>query len=424
MILSRLRGDPGGTSGGVGTGDYARNTRRIAAALFVALVLVGVFQATTPGVFRHYFVDVVMTRSLLFGVAAASIVFLSAFGGMISLAQTLMYGVCAFTIGNAVTTGGSKGLNLGWNPWVGVALGIGVTTALGFVMGLIASRSSGLYYLMITLAYGVIGFYFFGQVTVLSGFGGVNQVRAPDFIGEPTDPTNPERLFFTCLVVAAVVYLLLRYVSRTPFGLALQGVRDDPVRMNSLGFNVAMHRTWAFTLAAFVASLGGVLYVWEQRAISPTTISLVGILNLLIMAIIGGVLVLEGAWLGAFIYVALENYVRNVVFLNNWIEEARFRTLAGAIVLILVLACPDGVVGLRKVRGATTFALIGAAVWGTVGGLQEGDRGAIAGVIVGAVAGIGAAGLVGWLAGHRDAARGVWSRLLATGRPGQVHAGN
>jgi branched-chain amino acid transport system permease protein len=287
----------------------------------------------------------------------------------------------------------------------------------------LASRSSGLYYLMITLAYGVIGYYFFVQVTVLSGFGGVNQVGAPAYIGEPTNTTNPERLFYTCLVVAVVVYLLLRYVSRTPFGLALQGVRDDPVRMNSLGYNVAMHRTWAFTLAAFVASLGGVLYVWEQRAIAPTAINLGGILNLLVMAIIGGVMVLEGAWLGAFIFVALENYVRNVVFINNFIEEARFRTLVGAIVLILVLASPAGVVGLRKVRGALPLALIGAAVWGAVGGLQEGNRGAIAGVIVGAVAGIGAAGLVGWLAGHRNTARDVWSKLLSTRRSGGVPVG-
>ncbi len=425
MILSLLRGgtnDPG-TRDGMGSNAYARNTRRLALILFVALVLVGVFQAITPDPFRHYFVDVVVTRSLIFGVAAASIVFLSAFGGMISLAQTLMYGVCAFTVGNAVTTGGSKGLNLGWNPWVGVLLGIGVTTALGFLMGLLASRSSGLYYLMITLAYGVIGYYFFVQVTVLSGFGGVNQVGAPAYIGEPTNTTNPERLFYTSLVVAVVVYLLLRYVSRTPFGLALQGVRDDPVRMNSLGYNVAMHRTWAFTLAAFVASLGGVLYVWEQRAIAPTAINLGGILNLLVMAIIGGVMVLEGAWLGAFIFIALENYVRNVVFVNNFIEEARFRTLVGAIVLVLVLACPAGVVGLRKVRGALPLALIGAAVWGAVGALQEGDRGAIAGVIVGAVAGIGAAGLVGWLAGHRNTARHVWSKLLSTRRSGGVRVG-
>jgi hypothetical protein len=134
-------------------------------------------------------------------------------------------------------------------------------------------------------------------------------------------------------------------------------------------------------------------------------------------------MVLEGAWLGAFIFVALENYVRNVVFINNFIEEARFRTLVGAIVLILVLASPAGVVGLRKVRGALPLALIGAAVWGAVGGLQEGNRGAIAGVIVGAVAGIGAAGLVGWLAGHRNTARDVWSKLLSTRRSGGVPVG-
>jgi len=429
VSLAGLRGS-GGEAGespagrGVGAGEYSRNTRRLALAMLVVLVLVGVFQALTPDPFRHYFVDVVLTQSLLLGVAAASIVFLSAFGGMISLAQVFLYGACGFVIGNAVTTGESKGLNLGWNPWLGVLLGVGIATALGFLLGIIASRSSGLYYLMITLAYGVIGNYFFGQVTVLSGFGGVNQVRAPGFIGEPTDATNPERMFYTALVVAILVYLLLRYVSRTPFGLALQGVRDDPVRMNSLGYNVAMHRTWAFTLAAFVASLAGVLYVWERRAIDPATINLGGILDLLVMAVIGGVLVLEGAWLGAFIFVAVENYVRNVVFLNNWIAEARFRTIVGAMVLILVLACPDGVVGLRKVRGALPMAVIGGAIWGAVGGVEEGAPGAIAGVIVGAVAGIGAAGLVSWLLGHRDTARGVWSKLLSTGRPGRVPARN
>lgn len=428
MSLAGLRGS-GGEAGqaptgrGVGAGEYSRNTRRLALVMLVVLVLVGVFQALIPDPFRHYFVDVVLTQSLLLGVAAASIVFLSAFGGMISLAQVFLYGACGFVIGNAVTTGESKGLNLGWNPWLGVLLGVGITTALGFLLGIIASRSSGLYYLMITLAYGVIGNYFFGQVTVLSGFGGVNQVRAPGFIGEPTDATNPERMFYTALVVSVLVYLLLRYVSRTPFGLALQGVRDDPVRMNSLGYNVAMHRTWAFTLAAFVASLAGVLYVWERRAIDPATINLGGILDLLVMAVIGGVLVLEGAWLGAFIFVAVENYVRNVVFLNNWIEEARFRTIVGAMVLILVLACPDGVVGLRKVRGALPMAVIGGAIWGAVGGLEEGAPGAIAGVIVGAVAGIGAAGLVSWLSGHRDTARSAWSKLLSTGRPGGIAVG-
>lgn len=378
----------------VPTGSFSQRTKRIAVVLLAVLLVLGLLQAFTPGPFRHFFVDFVLTHSLILGIAASSLIFLSAYGGMISLAQVLMYGLCGFVVGNSVTAGGSKGLNLGLNPWVGVLIGIAVTTFVGFVLGVISSRSSGLYYLMITLTYGVIGTYFFGQVTQLSGFGGINQVRVPGFIGEPDSPTNPERMFYTTLVVAVFVYLLLRYASRTPFGLTLQGVRDDPVRMNSLGYNVVMHRVWAFTLSAFVASLAGVLYVWEWRSISPTTINLFGIIDLLVIAVIGGILVLEGAWLGAFVFVVLENYVRDVLLLNNWIPEDRFRTLVGAVVLVLVLACPDGLAGLRRVRFAVPTAVVGGIIWGTVGGVELGSGGAISGIIVGAVAGIGFAGLI------------------------------
>ncbi len=379
---------------GVSGTDYSQRTKRLVAVFFVVLLVMGLLQAFTPGPFRHFFVDFVLTQSLILGIAASSLIFLSAYGGMISLAQVLMYGMCGFVVGNSVTTLGSKGLKLGLNPWVGVVIGVVVTTFVGFVLGVISSRSSGLYYLMITLSFGVIGTYFFGQVTQLSGFGGVNQVRPPGYIGEPDSATNPERMFYTTLVVAVIVYLLLRYVSRTPFGLTLQGVRDDPVRMNSLGYNVAMHRVWAFTLSAFVASLAGVLYVWEWRSISPTTINLFGIIDLLVIAVIGGILMLEGAWLGAFVFVALENYVRDVLLLNNWIGEDRFRTLVGAVVLVLVLACPDGLVGLRRIRFAIPMSIVGGVVWGTAGGVVIGSGGAISGIIVGAVAGIGFAGLL------------------------------
>ena len=391
---------------GAPVAGYSQRTKQITVVLLAFLLVVGLLQSFTPGPFRHFFVDFVLTHSLILGIAASSLIFLSAYGGMISLAQVLMYGLCGFVVGNSVTAGGSKGLNLGLNPWVGVLIGVVVTTLVGFVLGVISSRSSGLYYLMITLTYGVIGTYFFGQVTQLSGFGGINQVRVPGFIGEPDSPTNPERMFYATLVVAVLVYLLLRYVSRTPFGLTLQGVRDDPVRMNSLGYNVAMHRVWAFTLSAFVASLAGVLYVWEWRSISPTTINLFGIIDLLVIAVIGGILVLEGAWLGAFVFVALESYVRDVLLLNNWIPEDRFRTLVGAVVLVLVLACPEGLAGLRRVRFAIPTAVVGAVIWGTMGGLKLGSGGAISGIIVGAVAGIGFAGLVSFIRKLR------WKALL------------
>ncbi len=307
-------------------------------AVLAVLILAPIFSTT-------FFVSFVLTQTLWLGIAAASLIFLAAYGGMISLAQTLMYGFAGFVIGNAVTQGGSKGLNLGLDPWVGVAIGIGFTTALAFILGLVASRSTGLYYLMITLTFGVIGFYFFGQVTTFSGFGGINQIVAPDFIGEPGE--HPMRLYYVALGVSVFSYLLLRYVTRTPFGLALQGIRDDPIRMSALGYNLVIHRALAFVLGGFVASLAGVLNVWWNRQIDPASIGIGEILALLIIAVIGGMSRLEGAWLGAFIYVVVNNYVRSVPLVDRiGITEDRFNTLVGVIFLVIVLASPDGLMGL------------------------------------------------------------------------------
>ena len=108
---------------------------------------------------------------------------------------------------------------------------------MALVFGALANRSVGIYFLMITLTYSVIANLFFGQVTDVSGFGGISGIPAPGLIGNVDAHTN--RLYYVALVVALAVYALLRYVVRTPFGLTLQGVRDDPVRMASLGYNVA-----------------------------------------------------------------------------------------------------------------------------------------------------------------------------------------
>jgi branched-chain amino acid transport system permease protein len=294
-----------------------------------------------------FFFSFQLVWTLWLGIAGASLIFLATYGGMISLAQTLFYGVSGFVIGNAVTQGGSKGLNLGFDPWVGVILGITITTAIGFVLGLVASRSTGLYFLMITLTFGVIGFFFFNQVSQLSGFGGVNQIRAPGFIGEPGE--HPASLYYVALGVSVAVFLALRYVVRTPFGLALQGVRDDPVRMGSMGYNVAMVRTLAFTLGAFIASLAGVMFVWFNRAISPSAIGLSGILTVLIIVVIGGMSRFEGAWIGAFVYVWILNNVRSVPLVDKiGITEDRFNTVIGVIFLLIVLLSPDGLVGISK----------------------------------------------------------------------------
>src|SRR4029079_5186601 len=120
--------------------------------------------------------------------------------------------------------GNTKGLNLGWNPGLGVLLANGLATLVGLLFGALANRTFGISFLMITLSFGVIANLFFGQVTDFSGFGGISGIPAPGPIG-PVD-AHPNRLYYVALGTALVVLVLLKYVVRTPFGLSLQGIRD------------------------------------------------------------------------------------------------------------------------------------------------------------------------------------------------------
>ena len=99
---------------------------------------------------------------------------------MVSLAQVAIYGIAGFVVGNATTNGNTKGLNLGWNPWWGVLLGARRRRRCRrSLFGALASRSVGIYFLMITLTYSVIANLIFGQVTDVSGFGGISGIPAP-----------------------------------------------------------------------------------------------------------------------------------------------------------------------------------------------------------------------------------------------------
>jgi branched-chain amino acid transport system permease protein len=295
-----------------------------------------------------YWIGTLLTQMLFLGIVAASLIFLSAYGGMVSLAQVALYGIAGFVVGNLTTNGNTKGLNLGWNPWIGVIVGLAAAVAIGLLFGALAARSVGIYFLMITLTYSVIANLFFGQVTDLSGFGGISGIPTPHAIGNAD--AHPNRLYYVALGVAFVIYVLLRYLVRTPFGLTLQGVRDDAVRMSSLGYNVVLHRTIAFAFAAFVAGVGGVLFVWWNGHVDPASIDLGATIDVLVIAVVGGLYRLEGAWVGALFFVVINNYSQRIGFIGP-----RFHTLIGAIFLLIVLVSPGGLIGLWE-RAVNLFS--------------------------------------------------------------------
>jgi branched-chain amino acid transport system permease protein len=326
-------------------GDPKTTVERVLGVGVLVVVALG------PQLFNDYWVDAILTQTFIFGIAAASLIFLSAYGGMISLAQTALMGIAGYMLGNLVTEGGaggeSKGLTLGWDPTVALVAAIAITTAIGLMFGLLAARSFGIYFLMLTLTYAVIANYFFGQVTQFGGFSpiaGINQYP-PSWIGELVG--HPDRLYYIALVVALFVYVLVRFVVRTPFGFSLQGIRDEPVRMASLGYAVPVHRTLAFVLAAFVAALAGILYAWWNGQIAPDNVGVQATIELLIIAVIGGLGRIEGAWIGAFTFIVINNYVVQWIPADGLpVVGGTFNTIIGLIFLAIVIVSPDGLTGL------------------------------------------------------------------------------
>jgi branched-chain amino acid transport system permease protein len=325
-----------------------RSKRAAERLVGVAAILVALL---APLVFSDFYVNAILTQALILGIGAASLIFLSAYGGMISLAQTGLMGIAGYALANMVTQrvpgGETKGLLLGWNPTLALVAAIVFTVGIGLVFGAVASRSYGIYFLMLTLTYTVIAFLFVGSVTLIGGFSPVAGVDryTPGFIGDVVN--DRQRLYYVALIAAAFVYVLIRFLVRTPFGISLQGIRDEPVRMASLGYNVALHRTIAFGVGAFVAALGGVLYAWWFGQLSPTTLGLDATIQLLVIAVIGGLRRIEGAWLGAIAFLIISNEVTNRIPSSGLpVIGGTFNTVIGFIFLAIVIVSPDGLMGI------------------------------------------------------------------------------
>jgi branched-chain amino acid transport system permease protein len=296
--------------------------RGIGAVVLVVVVLV-------PLLTSAFFTSQVGLTTLWLGLAAVSLTFLSGYGGMVSLAQTALFGVAGLLAAKLA-------VDAAWNPWMAALAGIAAATVVGIVFGAVASGSQGIYFLVITLAFAQVTYFYFAAVPTFGAHEGINGSAPPEILGDPV--LEPTRMYYFLLAVSVVVYLALRYVSRTAFGLALQGVRDDPLRMAALGYNVRLHRTLGFAIAAPVAGIAGVLSTWSNTRISAGSVSLAVAILVLTAAVIGGLNRLEGAWVGALIYTFCDTYLRGLT--------DRFATWLGVVFLAIVLLSPGGVVGL------------------------------------------------------------------------------
>ncbi|KGF67769.1 ABC transporter ATP-binding protein [Hoeflea sp. BAL378] len=306
--------------------------------LGIGHVLLGAFLLLYPLIASDFFLTTIGGYSMILGMIALSLMLLAGYGGMVSLAQITIAGVAAYVIA-IFGENNSNVHGFGWPWWIAAPFGIFLAALFSAMFGWIAVRTEGIYTIMITLAIATASFYFAQQnYTLFNGFPGYSGLRAPEAFGLYW--REPRPFYYLCLACAALAYAAVLYGSRSTFGLTLQAIRDNPRRMRAIGYDVTAHKVFAWFLSGLIAGTAGVLLAWFNGRISPGTIAVGPAINILIIAIIGGLRHPIGPFLGAVVVVLMQTFAIDIV------GAERFNTLIGLFFLVIVFVSPDGILGL------------------------------------------------------------------------------
>ena len=262
---------------------------------------------------------------LIFGILAMSIDILAGFAGRTSLGHGAIFGVATYVVVYANT-------QAGYPPAVAFMLGVLAASALAAIFALIAVRTSGVYFLLLTLALGMIVWGICVRWTGVTG--GENGLRGDI---RPALLNVQRNFYWLVLAAAALASLAMWRFVRSPFGLTLRGIRDSESRMRSLGYDVPLHLFVGFTVSGFFAGVAGAIYAYYNNFVSPSTVALAQSVEGLLMAIVGGIGTLFGAFVGAATIIVLQNAVS--AYTERW------PTALGIVFIVVIIFAPEGIVG-------------------------------------------------------------------------------
>jgi branched-chain amino acid transport system permease protein len=293
----------------------------------IAVIIALIVLATLPRWLTDtYFINVA-SQILLNAVFALGLNVIVGYGGLVSLGHAGLMGLAAY--GTAIF------LQAGWGHGAAILGGLGVTLVGTALFAALALRATGIGFVMITLACGqILWGLAYRWLSLTNGDNGINVTSRPAPFGISFDgaPAFYYATLATFLLTVAAVFVF----TRSPFGVALTGTRDQPRRMTALGYHVWLIRFYACLFSGFLSGIAGLLFLYYNEFVSPQSIQLSSSAEALLMVISGG----SGTLLGPIAGAALVVVMKNVA--SAYIE--RWNLVLGAIFVAIVIFMPEGFV--------------------------------------------------------------------------------
>ncbi len=294
-----------------------------------AVAVVGVvLLLTLPGWMPAYYLTLT-NRILFYSLLAVSFSFLAGRAGMTSLGQVAFFGFAAYAAG-IMTARYSIPF-----PWP-VVVGVGGAALLAAAAGLIVIRTTGIYFLMITLALGQVMWGVANRwVSLTHAYDGIPGVVPPVVMGVALK--NPSNFYFALLATSLACFAVMLAIARSHFGLALRGIAASPTRMAALGYPVSLLRYLAFVLAGTLAGISGIFYVYHTGFVHTSVFDLQRSVWILLVSTLGGVGTFAGPIVGVAIVVLLESFIGQLTH--------RHATVIGTLFMLTIILAPQGVTG-------------------------------------------------------------------------------
>lgn len=292
--------------------------------------------AVLPQFAERYTIQL-FTRIMIMGIFAMSLGLLVSGVGLVSLGHAAFFGLAAYIL--ALFSPADGGVSVWW----AVPAVLVVTALAALAIGALAVRTSGIYFIMLTLAFGQMLFYLFHDAKFAGGSDGMfmNFRPAVELFGtELLSLDHRPTLFYVVLALMVLTYLAIGMLLNAPFGRVILGIRVNENRMRALGYNTYAYKLTAFAIAGGLAGLAGILYATQYRVVNPALFSWHQSGIVLMMVILGGLRSRLGALVGAFALVLVEEVLQSIT--EHWLMAL------GAFVIAVVLLLPDGLTGLFR----------------------------------------------------------------------------